>query len=293
MRARRCHLGECTTVCRELVDKTCACGQTTRRVQCCEPVRCQRKCGRPLECGRHTCRRRCCSGACPPCEEVRAAQQDGPTVAPPPPPHPLHPLCIPLQVCNRWLRCKNHRCAAPCHSGTCPPCPLTAVIACACGSARYRVPCGRERTALPPRCDKLCSMPALCRHAQQLHDQPHTCHYGPCPPCPLACGTQVRWGCVDGPTSLACHPVTHAPLCPRSAHVATHARRLATTRCHPLCPSTSRHRLQTPCSRTGAPPGPLPAAVRSSRSLQRHLLPLQQLGMLVVHAAPARRARWQ
>ena len=209
------------------------------------------------------------------------------------PAHPLHPLCIPLQVCNRWLRCKNHRCAAPCHSGTCPPCPLTAVIACACGSARYRVPCGRERTALPPRCDKLCSMPALCRHAQQLHDQPHTCHYGPCPPCPLACGTQVRWGCVDGPTSLACHPVTHAPLCPRSAHVATHARRLATTRCHPLCPSTSRHRLQTPCSRTGAPPGPLPAAVRSSRSLQRHLLPLQQLGMLVVHAAPARRARWQ
>lgn len=37
------------------------------------------------------CRRRCCDGNCPPCEEV----------------------------CNRKLRCGNHRCPATCHRGPC------------------------------------------------------------------------------------------------------------------------------------------------------------------------------
>ncbi len=126
---------------------------TPTALQCQEGAfRCERRCTSTRSCGRHPCRRRCCDGvSCPPCEEV----------------------------CGRWLKCRNHRCVqrgraaaaagrktvwavvgkhawhctlsleatpcccrcpAPCHSGECAPCPLSARISCACGKTSYR--CG-------------------------------------------------------------------------------------------------------------------------------------------------------
>ena len=38
--------------------------------QCHEPVRCERRCTAMRSCGRHQCKRRCCNGDCPPCEEA-------------------------------------------------------------------------------------------------------------------------------------------------------------------------------------------------------------------------------
>lgn len=49
--------------------------------QCHETFRCERRCTEMRACGRHQCRRRCCNGQHPPCEEV----------------------------CNKWLKCRNHR----------------------------------------------------------------------------------------------------------------------------------------------------------------------------------------
>ena len=175
----RCHAGACSQTCRSVVEKTCACGKTTKAVQCQERVRCERRCGEMRACERHPCKRRCCDGDCPPCPET----------------------------CGRRLRCGNHKCPSPCHAGACSPCPLTVKISCACGRTSYQVPCGREATAPPPRCKHACVVPALCRHAAQL--QPHACHFGPCSGqagaavCTLPCGSQLLCGHVCA--SAACH----------------------------------------------------------------------------------------
>ncbi|KAL4428037.1 hypothetical protein ABPG75_002126 [Micractinium tetrahymenae] len=169
----RCHTGPCTTVCRETLEKSCECGKTQRTVQCHETFRCERRCIEMRSCGRHQCRRRCCDGQHPACEEV----------------------------CNKWLKCRNHRCPAPCHSGDCAPCPLSACVSCACSRTHYTVPCGREAAALPPKCSHPCPVPLLCRHAGAAAS--HRCHFGPCPPCPQACSTQLA--CGHACSSEHCH----------------------------------------------------------------------------------------
>jgi hypothetical protein len=72
-------------------------------------------------------------------------------------------------MCGRKLRCGNHRCPAPCHTGPCRPCPLTLQVACACGAAAMQIPCGAESRALPPRCERPCPVARLCRHAGGWH----------------------------------------------------------------------------------------------------------------------------
>ena len=132
--------------------------------------------------GRHACKRKCCLGppSCPPCNEV----------------------------CNYRLKCGNHKCQATCHSGPCYPCPLTKTVACACGQTTKTVPCGREKTARPPKCSLDCKLKSKCSHPSQI---PHPCHFGACPPCVQPC-TAVHDGCghVCG---KPCHEGTPCPPC--------------------------------------------------------------------------------
>ena len=142
--------------------------------------------------------------------------------------HSAHALSWRLraQPCGRKLRCGNHLCPSPCHAGPCQPCPLTATIACACGSTSYSTPCGTEASAKPPKCTLVrahsrmpthispsssqsrrqeswknfcasqrppwrmamqdCPVPRKCAHADDL--PPHPCHFGPCPSCTRSCG---------------------------------------------------------------------------------------------------------
>jgi len=171
--AERCHPGPCPQTCRKMVVKSCNCGKTEKEVPCFTEVRCDRRCPRLRACGRHTCKRRCCDGDCPPCPET----------------------------CGRRLRCGNHRCSAPCHSGSCLPCPLTATVSCACGSSKFTVPCGSEKKVAPPSCRLPCRVQMICRHRGVR--EPHACHYGPCPPCPHPCGTAL--GCGHTCASASCH----------------------------------------------------------------------------------------
>ncbi|XP_046852833.1 NF-X1-type zinc finger protein NFXL1-like [Xenia sp. Carnegie-2017] len=153
---RRCHLGPCEK-CRQMVKKKCRCGKREKSVQCSQEFICDIKCTQMKNCGRHQCRRKCCDGGCPPCE----------------------------QICNRQLNCKNHKCPSVCHQGQCYPCPLTTEVTCFCGSSKLSVPCGRERVTKPPKCLKLCKNPSDCHHPTR---KPHRCHFGPCPPCKQICG---------------------------------------------------------------------------------------------------------
>lgn len=133
---------------------------------------CERKCQSLRDCGRHACKRRCCDGDCPPCSEI----------------------------CDRKLRCKNHKCPSPCHRGTCAPCPVMVTISCACGEARFEVPCGTEKEQKPPKCRKPCPITPLCRHVSV--SKPHKCHYGACPPCRLLCDEEFSCGHM---CKLRCH----------------------------------------------------------------------------------------
>lgn len=124
------------------------------------------------DCGKHQCKRKCCDGKCPPCE----------------------------QTCNKPLGCKNHKCASRCHPGRCYPCSNTVEIVCFCKTTRITVPCGREKITKPPRCHQQCRRPPLCHHPATV---PHYCHFGECPPCKQPC-MKVLPPCGH-PCPVMCH----------------------------------------------------------------------------------------
>ncbi|RLW09358.1 hypothetical protein DV515_00002822, partial [Chloebia gouldiae] len=145
------------------VEKQCRCGKHTKRMPCHKPYLCETKCTKIRDCQKHQCRRKCCSGNCPPCD----------------------------QVCGRTLGCRNHKCPSGCHRGSCNPCPETVDVKCNCGKTVIKVPCGRERTIKPPKCKQLCSRPPTCHHSTQ---EKHYCHFGRCPPCRQPCQKTLTCG---------------------------------------------------------------------------------------------------
>ncbi|KAK1890326.1 NF-X1-type zinc finger protein NFXL1 [Dissostichus eleginoides] len=100
---------------------------------------CDSKCPKTRSCQRHQCRRKCCPGNCPPCD----------------------------QSCGRSLGCRNHKCPSGCH-------PVE--VKCSCGSSVLSVPCGRERSTKPPRCKETCRQPCLRPRPRCTHTCPLPCH---------------------------------------------------------------------------------------------------------------------
>jgi len=132
---------------------------------------CETKCKKLRDCKRHPCNRKCCV-ECQPCE----------------------------QPCGKTLNCKNHKCTSRCHTGSCYPCQLYQKITCNCGETSYSVPCGREKTARPPKCKKVCKIPSNCHHLGS--NKQHNCHTGPCPKCKELCGKSLSCGHV---CNAPCH----------------------------------------------------------------------------------------
>ncbi|XP_071087920.1 NF-X1-type zinc finger protein NFXL1-like [Haliotis cracherodii] len=152
---QRCHQGECGS-CRQVTSKRCRCGQKQKEVLCSKEYLCDLKCSVMRDCGKHYCKRKCCDGSCPTCE----------------------------QVCGKTLRCRNHKCASRCHRGPCYPCPLTVSLSCFCKSTSITVPCGREKDMKPPKCNRKCQIPPNCHHPRR---DKHRCHFNECPPCQQKC----------------------------------------------------------------------------------------------------------
>ncbi|CAI5783838.1 NF-X1-type zinc finger protein NFXL1 [Podarcis lilfordi] len=153
--SQRCHRGPCE-ICRQEVEKQCRCGKHTKQMPCHKPYLCETKCAKIRDCQKHQCKRKCCSGNCPPCD----------------------------QACGRTLGCRNHKCPSVCHRGSCYPCPETVDVKCNCGKTALKVPCGRERTTKAPKCKEPCRQPPTCHHPAR---EKHSCHFGPCPPCRQPC----------------------------------------------------------------------------------------------------------
>eukprot|EP00899_Mesostigma_viride_P026266 jgi/Mesvir1/6824/Mv09009-RA.1 len=204
---------------------------------------CGGKCNKPLSCGNHVCERECHPGECGPCvlaPGTVTACPCGRTKLADVPGHIPRASCLdPVPTCERLCRkllpcLGGHSCAATCHGGTCPPCPLTVKRSCRCEAITKEVPCSspapsdiicdtpcggkkscrrhrcnerccpaRPRTGLPPSadadahtCTLLCSKKLRCGR----HPCTQLCHAGYCPPC-LEAG-MYELACLCGRTRL-------------------------------------------------------------------------------------------
>lgn len=231
-----CHTGECLP-CMKTVSITCRCGRTTSPTICHqgteEPPQCMRVCRALLNCGRHQCDERCCSGERKASERLANKRKyqrsnvdlartfnDG-----------IEAEHICTQTCGRILKCGNHECQELCHRGPCGSCreAIFDDISCNCGRTVLQspLPCGTK----PPPCRYDCERPKTCGHPQVSHN----CHLDDeaCPKCPFLttkfcmCGkhqmknqpcwlTEVRCGEVCGTKLKSCGVHTCRKGCHRS-----------------------------------------------------------------------------
>ena len=140
-----------------VTDRRCRCGSSMKTMLCSGEFLCDKKCNRKRNCGVHQCRKRCCDGNCPQCEELF----------------------------GKPLQCKNHICDSPCHTGPCYTCNLMIEITCHCGDSKTSVLCGREKVTEAPNCKELCKEPPYCR--QQSQTDYLLCHCGECLDCEWKC----------------------------------------------------------------------------------------------------------
>ena len=180
-----CHASACTP-CSVLVEQVCCCRQTKRHVPCSidhppdEKFTCEAICDRILNCGRHRCEKKCHFGDCAlcpllvetvttcPCGKVdlkQLYQQKKKAVV------PERKVCtdpVPVcgKICGRSLPCgpteNRHSCKIMCHSGPCPPCPLTTLLRCRCGRNEKDVPCVQLADLVEVLCERRCNKKRQC-----------------------------------------------------------------------------------------------------------------------------------
>ncbi|KAL2136252.1 hypothetical protein VTI74DRAFT_4685 [Chaetomium olivicolor] len=190
----KCHVGFCAP-CTQYIDITCRCGRTTGRSAChqgtIEQPLCFRVCRAQLNCGRHECGERCCSGEKKAAErrkQKRSANEN------------YEPEHICLQVCGRQLKCGRHTCQQLCHRGPCMACPEAVFdeVSCSCGRTVLQPPqpCGTR----PPECRFPCTRTSPCGHPSVQHQ----CHPDDtsCPKCPFL----VEKLCICGKKTLKNQP---------------------------------------------------------------------------------------
>jgi transcriptional repressor NF-X1 len=74
------------------------------------------------------------------------------------------PVCG--KICGRSLPCgpteNRHSCKIMCHSGPCPPCPLTTLLRCRCGRNEKDVPCVQLADLVEVLCERRCNKKRQC-----------------------------------------------------------------------------------------------------------------------------------
>lgn len=199
-----CHTGECKP-CDLRIRVPCRCGRNSFDVICHEatqePPQCTRLCKATLNCGRHECGERCCTG------ERKASERQATR-------RKLKPLgAIPrsfddnieaehicTRACGRKLKCGNHNCTDLCHRGPCGSCKEAIFddISCSCGRTVLQapLPCGTQ----PPPCNFPCARRKACGHPQVAHN----CHSEEegCPKCPFL----TEKDCLCGKKTLKNQP---------------------------------------------------------------------------------------
>ena len=198
-----CHSDDCMP-CLLTVEISCRCGRTHSPTVCHQGTehrpQCMRTCKATLNCGRHECGERCCSG------EKKAAERQAMK-------RKLRPLGVAratdegfeaehicTRSCGRMLKCGNHTCSELCHKGPCGSCreAIFEEISCNCGKTVLQppLPCGTK----PPPCRFECERPKDCGHPPV----PHNCHSDEesCPKCPFL----AQKPCLCGKKTLKNQP---------------------------------------------------------------------------------------
>lgn len=183
-----CHAGNCLP-CLKRVSIKCRCGRNEFETICHQGVeerpQCLRICKVHLNCGRHECGERCCTGERKASDRqnlrrkmktitldfAHQLRED------------IEPEHICTRMCGRKLKCDNHTCPNLCHKGPCDSCKeaIFEDLSCNCGRTVLQapLPCG---TGQPP-CTFPCTRPKNCGHPQTAHN----CHTDEdsCPKCPF------------------------------------------------------------------------------------------------------------
>ncbi|XP_028973610.1 NF-X1-type zinc finger protein NFXL1 [Esox lucius] len=180
-----CHPGPCPP-CPKMVSVSCMCGKASPLPRRCsnKPWSCQKRCGKTLPCGQHTCTSSCHSGVCDPCPRVSVqkcvcGREEAERQC-------ASPVWHCPQVCGRPLSCGNHTCERVCHSGVCGVCPRSGNRACPCGKSKCSLPCTEDVPTCGDTCDKLMEC--------GLHTCSMRCHRGPCETCRQEVEKQCRCG---------------------------------------------------------------------------------------------------
>ncbi|KAL9588958.1 MAG: hypothetical protein Q9203_002248 [Teloschistes exilis] len=180
-----CHSGDCAP-CLMTVPITCRCGRVQTSTICHQghekQPQCTRHCKATLNCGRHECGDRCCSGERKAFDRQAVKRKLRPLGAPRLLDSEIEAEHICTRSCGRPLKCGNHACLELCHKGPCGNCreAIFEEISCHCGKTVLEPPSACGTKAPPCRFD--CDRPKLCGHPQISHN----CHGNEvsCPKCP-------------------------------------------------------------------------------------------------------------
>ncbi|KAL1957849.1 hypothetical protein VTO42DRAFT_5414 [Malbranchea cinnamomea] len=195
---RPCHEGLCGE-CVERVDVRCYCGKVEKKLRCREKgeewsstneietwlgsFACEATCGRPFDCGVHTCQKACHPQDrdvphCPfspdvvthcPCGKTPLVEIPGVRDHPRTSCQDVIPNCT--KPCEKILPC-GHPCPTVCHTGPCPPCFLRVELKCRCGRSTFHSMC-QQGMDEPPMCFRVCGTSMSCGR--------HTCQERCCP----------------------------------------------------------------------------------------------------------------
>ncbi|KAL5498772.1 FAP1 [Sanghuangporus vaninii] len=211
---KACHPGNCEE-CPIVEEARCYCGKTSKSLRCGEGEEkhssvvlddgvleewdgrftCENSCGRPFDCRIHMCEKPCHppSTSPPPCSRSPSLVSHCPCGK-----KPLYeleggvrekctdPIVTCGNMCMKKLEGCNHACSVPCHTGPCPPCGISLIIPCRCGSTTRAVKCSESRSADAQEilCDKPCTALRACGR--------HRCNRPCCPLAVLAGGAKGK-----------------------------------------------------------------------------------------------------
>ena len=205
---------------------------------------CGNICGRPLNCGKHTCEKLCHDGSCDSCDvmemsrcwcgkeemQIRCGEGEE-TQGFVEGESPWIGKFGCGKICGRPFACGKHTCEKLCHSPSSKPavCPRSPskVGYCPCGKqsiapsqfsdlAQYTFPARVDCSDPIPTCKSGCSKP----HMACGHPCLTTCHNGPCPPCSVEINRPCR--CGGTTRTLSCYVVHSSEemeiLCEKPCH---------------------------------------------------------------------------
>jgi transcriptional repressor NF-X1 len=250
-----CHPGSCPE-CPANRKIECFCGKKDFVIRCSDKIdskSCGEICGKKLNCGKHTCDSICHEGDCKPCpitskQKCYCGKEEG-----------IKPCLNTVtqkengedrtfsckKVCGKKLKCGNHTCELPCHSGSCHSChySVSNVKTCPCGKSKL----GKERKSCLdaiPTCDNQCKKKLPCG----IHSCSKKCHLGDCGHCVELIGMSCRCGSTS--SKIPCALTYLDPSDPFVEKLKEEYKIQFPILCDKVCNTTKncvRHKCKTVC----------------------------------------------